>query len=421
MQGARPSPASPFLVWTSAAPARGAAGLNAGTTVDIGAFEASSSYLVTSTADSNDMGTLRAAVGWANVSTNANPANLADPAPNTVVFDNAGTFAPPSVHHLAPSLGALEFSNASTAEAIVGPDAGLTISGGGTSRVILVDSGVTADLNGLTLTGGFATNGAGLYNAGGTTTLFNVTISGNSASDSGGGLFTTAGGTTTLTEAVVSGNTATNNGGGLATMTGSTTVLNDSTNVSYNTAGVNGGGMYNDGGTLALDTCTVSGNSAGDIGGGLFTTGSGTTTLTNCLVSGNAAVNNGGGLYAGGSSQITLTTSTLNGNIATTGEGGGLAIFGDVWSPAEWRMAPPSSGNPQSAGTNGSAAWPGQGGIAHADRLHHERQLRRQQRRRPEPGPGRRGYVDLLHHQRQLRRQLWRGPGGRRRRQHHGR
>src|SRR5208337_1134584 len=47
---------------------RGPAGLNAGTTVDIGAYEASSSYLVTSTADTNDVGTLRAAVGWANVS-----------------------------------------------------------------------------------------------------------------------------------------------------------------------------------------------------------------------------------------------------------------------------------------------------------------------------------------------------------------
>ena len=46
-----------------------------GPNVDIGAYEASSSYLVTTTADSTDVGTLRAAVGWANVSTNANPAN----------------------------------------------------------------------------------------------------------------------------------------------------------------------------------------------------------------------------------------------------------------------------------------------------------------------------------------------------------
>ena len=92
-------------------------------TVDIGAYEASSSYLVTSTADSNDVGTLRAAVGWANVSTNANPANIANPAPNTIVFDTSGAFATPQTITLSPSLGTLELSNTTTAESIDGPGA----------------------------------------------------------------------------------------------------------------------------------------------------------------------------------------------------------------------------------------------------------------------------------------------------------
>ena len=74
--------------------------------MDIGAFEASSSYLVTNTADSLDVGTLRAAVGWANVSTNANPANIACPAPNTVIFDTAGTFATPQTIILTRDPGA---------------------------------------------------------------------------------------------------------------------------------------------------------------------------------------------------------------------------------------------------------------------------------------------------------------------------
>ena len=55
---------------------RGPAGLNAGPTVDIGAYEASSSYLVSSTADTLDVGTIASAVGWANVNANVNPANL---------------------------------------------------------------------------------------------------------------------------------------------------------------------------------------------------------------------------------------------------------------------------------------------------------------------------------------------------------
>ena len=55
--------------------------LNAGQFVDIGAYEASSSYLVTTTADSTAIGTLRSAILWANASTNANPANLTPAGP----------------------------------------------------------------------------------------------------------------------------------------------------------------------------------------------------------------------------------------------------------------------------------------------------------------------------------------------------
>ncbi len=63
--------------------------VNAGSTVDIGAYEASSSYLVTTTADSDAIGTLRSAILWADASSNANPTNLAAlaPAPNTIDFD----------------------------------------------------------------------------------------------------------------------------------------------------------------------------------------------------------------------------------------------------------------------------------------------------------------------------------------------
>ena len=66
---------------------RGPAGLDAGTAVDIGAYEASSSYLVTSTADTGDVGTLSAANGWVAASTNSNPEYTSNPAPNTIVFN----------------------------------------------------------------------------------------------------------------------------------------------------------------------------------------------------------------------------------------------------------------------------------------------------------------------------------------------
>ena len=86
-RAAQRSSAWPCRTSTSAAHFAGRRDLNAGSTVDIGAYEATSSYLVSTTADTPDVGTIATAVGWANVSTNVNPANIAHPAPNTIVFD----------------------------------------------------------------------------------------------------------------------------------------------------------------------------------------------------------------------------------------------------------------------------------------------------------------------------------------------
>ncbi len=50
----------------------------------------------------------------------------------------------------------LELSNTSGTQTITGPAAGVTVSGGGLSRVFQVDAGVTASISGLTITGGSA-------------------------------------------------------------------------------------------------------------------------------------------------------------------------------------------------------------------------------------------------------------------------
>jgi hypothetical protein len=297
---------------------RGPAGLDAGTAVDIGAYEASSSYLVTSTADSDDVGTLRAAVGWANVSTDANPANLANPAANTVVFDTAGAFASPQTITLSQGLGTLELSNTSTAESIAGPPAGVTISGGDAVRVFLVDSGVTASISGLTITGGNTDgDGGGLYNDGGVVTLTGVTLAANAAALLGGALFNTKRGTITTTNCSVTGNSA-GNGGGLYNEDG--TINLDGVTVSGNTASGNGGGLFNSPrGTITVTTCTVSGNTA-VAGGGLYNDG-GTINLTGATISGNSASGQGGGLFNGKRGTITTTNCTISGNAAVAGGG----------------------------------------------------------------------------------------------------
>ncbi len=153
-------------------------------------------------------------------------------------------------------------------------------------RIFRVDTGVTAALSGLTITGGDATgdNGGGIYNFGGTLDLTNVTVRGNTAT-AGGGIFT-YGGTLTLTGSTVSGNTATD-GGGLYNLINGTLILTDST-VSGNTATNTGGGIRINGGptTTTLTNATVSGNSAPS-GGGIYNGGR-TLNVTRTIIAGNA-------------------------------------------------------------------------------------------------------------------------------------
>jgi CSLREA domain-containing protein len=219
----------------------------------------------------------------------------------------------------------LELSNTTGVETITGPKNGVTVSGGGLSRVFQVDRGVTASISGLTMTGGNSGNGGALYNIG-ATILTNCTVSGNSASRFGGGLYNV--GTSTLTNCTVSGNSAGSVGGGLATASGSTSTLTNCT-ISGNAAS-GGGGVDVYGGAATLTNCTVSGNSA-SLGGGVYV-GSyyyrgATTTLTNCTISGNTAIF-GGGLY--NYDTATMTSCTVNGNSAQRGagitNGGSLAL-----------------------------------------------------------------------------------------------
>ena len=206
------------------------------------------------------------------------------------VTDGAATirFAPTSfaAHQtIVLTLGELELSDTSGLETITGPEAGLTIDAGGNSRVFEIDSGVTAALSGLTITGGSVSRGfgGGLENFG-TVTLTDCTVSGNSVSlGFGGGLGNE--GTATLTGCTVSGNSA-----------------------------YEGGGVYSYG-TATLTNCTISGNSASEHGGGLWNYG--TATLTDCTISGNST-NEGGGVYllSGPNSRMTIVDTIVAGNAA---------------------------------------------------------------------------------------------------------
>jgi parallel beta-helix repeat protein len=274
------------------------------------AGKAFASLVVNSTSDSLTPGagllSLREAVAFANAAPSGN---------QTITFDPT-VFATPQTIILTGTQ--LELSRKSGSVTITGPAAGVTIAGSGQSRVFEVDAGVTASFSLLTLTGGSADYGGGLYNYG-TATLSNCTVSGNTASGGGGGLANYGMATLTLTNCTVSGNYAAYGGGilnyGTATLTGCT--------VSGNSANNTGGGLDNESGTATLSNCTVSGNTA-DLGGGVFLY-DGQVILNNCAVTGNSAsasnYSRGGGLFTGGGT-ATLTDCTVSGNSANAGGGG---------------------------------------------------------------------------------------------------
>ena len=89
----------------------------------------------------------------------------------------------------------------------------LAVSGNNASRVFEIASGITAEITGLTITGGSQTFGGGLVNRG-ILTLNSVVVSDNTATASDGGGIRNNG-TLTLTDSTVSDNTASGSGGGI--------------------------------------------------------------------------------------------------------------------------------------------------------------------------------------------------------------
>ncbi|MHB1988308.1 MAG: choice-of-anchor Q domain-containing protein [Acidimicrobiales bacterium] len=199
-----------------------------------------------------------------------------------------------------------------------------TLDANNSGTVLTINSGVYVGLSGITVTGGTATGGSGggIQNNGGTVTVTDSTISGNTVSVHGGGI-DNAGGTVTVTDSTISGNTAGYFGGGVFTV-GRAVTVTDST-ISGNTASELGGGIFKNGGTVTVTDSTISGNTA-SVGGGIANN-VGPVTVTDSTISGNTA-NLGGGIYNENEGTVTVTDSTISGNTASAGGGGGIANNG---------------------------------------------------------------------------------------------
>ncbi len=176
----------------------------------------------------------------------------------------------------------------------------------------IVNNG-TLTLTNVAVTGNTATDEAGgIYNTNSLMTMTDVTISSNSAGSNGGGVYNEDGGMT-MTGGEIIGNSAGPDGGGI--YNGGSISLVD-VNIVGNSSSL-GGGVYNFG-TFKLTTGNLSGNIASIDGGGLYNQGA--VTLANVTLGNNSAVSSGGGLLNAGGA-VTLTSATVAGNSAATGGG----------------------------------------------------------------------------------------------------
>lgn len=319
------------------------------------------SFTVTKVADTNDGicdadCSLREAIA----------ATTAAAGDDTIVFSSL--FSAPQTIVLGGSELVLGSNGATT---INGPGASLlTISGNNASRVISTGANVIATLDGITFTGGTGAGalntgrGGAIYNVGGTLTISNSVITGNTAAN-GGGLNNAAStgpavnGTLNIINCVVSNNTSPGSGGGMQNFSTSTVNIDRSTfmgNVSNGTTG-GGGGQFNGG--VRITNSTFANNSApAGSGGGIQSNGTLGAVLTNVTFSGNSALNNGGGIHRGTTSAtFFIRNSIIAGNngaatsLDVSNSAAGLIsegnnIIGSVGTSTGWIMSDQQNTSP---------------------------------------------------------------------------
>ncbi len=235
---------------------------------------------------------------------------------------------------------------------IQGPGAAtLTIDAQNNSRIFDVNDGnsaknVAVEIQGLTLTGGNASGSTFPVSYGGAIfsyenlTVRNCVISGNHADSSGGGIFVNSdnGGTTTIQNSTISGNTAASGGGIVASTSyyGAVTIEDSTISGNAATSGQGGGviASANPYGAVTLQNCTVTGNTAtGDAGGiGVQSYYGSTVNIRNSTITGNTADSTAGGSGSGGglnvlngAGAVAVTSCIIAANVDNSGTAPDLA------------------------------------------------------------------------------------------------
>ena len=199
-----------------------------------------------------------------------------------------------------------------TADTTIDGGGDVTIDGQQMTQLFHVPSGVSLELNWLTLANGRSNQPGGAIHNQGDLTVVASTLTGNTANGQQGGAINNFG-TLTIAESTLSGNRAGSVGGAIANMNGTVTIT---TSELSGNQGLPGGALYNSSGVATIAASTFAANHTGDSGGALYNL-SGTMTVTASTLANNSAFVNGGAIFNVG--ELTVAASTLAGNGALDG------------------------------------------------------------------------------------------------------
>lgn len=170
----------------------------------------------------------------------------------------------------------------------------------------------TALLDGFTITGGRAGDGGGIHNVAASPALRHLVITGNSASNSGGGISNANGSSPVLDQVTIRSNTSSYYGGGIANNNSSPLLTHVS--IDGNTT-QHGGGIYNYNSSPVLINVSISADTA-YYGGGISNWNLSSPALVNVTISRNEARYSGGGIHNLYHSSVVLINSIVWGNNA---------------------------------------------------------------------------------------------------------
>lgn len=273
-----------------------------------------------------------------------------------------------------------------TKESVLDGGGLVTLSGGGTSRILYLDSNYNATTPRLAVqrlafrdgqspaTGEDTAQGGGaIYRDGGSLTVLDCTFENNRGPETGqdvagGAIYGFGGG-----EIVVAGSTFTNNrasdGGAIGSLNGDLTIVNSTFlgNAATGTGGNPGdggcgGAIYQDGADERTSFCglTIRGNTAGHIGGAVFrvsNTDNGTFAMDRTIVDDNRVTStttgNAGGLYLQGLA-LAINASSITRNRAF--------YNGGIWiNESSVEMTNTTIAENEATGSNGGGIWLGNG------------------------------------------------------------